>query len=107
MDPKHRHEVWEVLARVSRRSAVLVTTQSIEEAEVLADRLIIMRDGRVVCAGSPMWLKAQFHSGYFLRFTKLPNFRFDWIEFLMRGSMQRRCALAVGTLRPLGHIKLN
>ncbi|XP_077498331.1 ATP-binding cassette sub-family A member 17-like [Amblyomma americanum] len=75
MDPKCRHEVWEVLARMSRRSSVLVTTQSIEEAEVLADRLIVMRDGRLVCAGSPTWLKTKFDSGFFLRFTKLANFR--------------------------------
>ncbi|XP_077498701.1 uncharacterized protein LOC144109782 [Amblyomma americanum] len=75
MDPKCRHEVWEVLARMSRRSSVLVTTQSIEEAEVLADQLIVMRDGRLVCAGSPTWLKTKFDSGFFLRFTKLANFR--------------------------------
>ncbi|KAL1475894.1 hypothetical protein MTO96_036951, partial [Rhipicephalus appendiculatus] len=75
MDPKGRHQVWEVLARLSRRSSVLVTTKSIEEAEVLADRLVIMREGRVVCAGSPTWLKTRFDSGFFLRFTKLPNFR--------------------------------
>ncbi|KAK8760649.1 hypothetical protein V5799_028085 [Amblyomma americanum] len=75
MDPKGRHEVWEVLARISRRSSVLVTTQSIEEADVLADRLIVMRKGRVVCAASPTWLKTNFDSGFFLRFTKLANFR--------------------------------
>ncbi|KAH6941957.1 hypothetical protein HPB50_024910 [Hyalomma asiaticum] len=75
MDPKVRHQVWEVLARLSRRSSVLVTTQSIEEAEVLADRLVIMREGRIACAGSPTWLKTKFDSGFFLRFTKLSNFR--------------------------------
>ncbi|KAH7964349.1 hypothetical protein HPB51_027411 [Rhipicephalus microplus] len=75
MDPKGRHQVWEVLARLSRRSSVLVTTKSIEEAEILADRLVIMREGSVVCAGSPTWLKTRFDSGFFLRFTKLPNFR--------------------------------
>ncbi|XP_054920322.1 uncharacterized protein [Dermacentor andersoni] len=74
MDPKARHEVWDVLARLSRRSSVLVTTSSIEEADVLADRLVIMREGRVVCAGSPTWLKTKFDSGFFLRFTKLSNF---------------------------------
>ncbi|KAH7935508.1 hypothetical protein HPB52_009395 [Rhipicephalus sanguineus] len=75
LDPKGRHQVWEVLARLSRRSSVLVTTKSIEEAEVLADRLVIMREGRIECAGSPTWLKTRFDSGFFLRFTKLPNFR--------------------------------
>ncbi|XP_075527014.1 phospholipid-transporting ATPase ABCA3-like [Dermacentor variabilis] len=74
MDPKARHEVWDVLARLSRRSSVLVTTSSIEEADVLADRLVIMREGRVVCTGSPTWLKTKFDSGFFLRFTKLSNF---------------------------------
>lgn len=74
MDPKGRHQVWEVLARLSRRSSVLVTTKSIEEAEILADRLVIMREGSVVCAGSPTWLKTRFDSGFFLRFSKLPNF---------------------------------
>ncbi|XP_077553142.1 phospholipid-transporting ATPase ABCA3-like [Haemaphysalis longicornis] len=77
MDPKCRHDVWEALASVSRHSGVLVTPSSIEEAEVLADRLVIMREGYVLCSGSPTWLKMRCDSGYFLRLTKLPNFRDD------------------------------
>ncbi|KAK8788240.1 hypothetical protein V5799_021984 [Amblyomma americanum] len=87
MDPKCRHEVWEALARSSYHSSVLVTTQSIEEAEVLADRLIVMREGRIMCAGSPTWLKKRMGSGFFLRLTKLADFRENEVKKVVQYHM--------------------
>jgi ABC-2 type transport system ATP-binding protein len=53
LDPESRHRVWE-LVRSLRRSgvAVLVTTHYLDEAEALADRISIMRAGRVVVDGT-------------------------------------------------------
>ncbi|KAL3199487.1 hypothetical protein MRX96_053717, partial [Rhipicephalus microplus] len=53
MDPRGQNHVWETLAQMAEVSSVLVTTTSIQEAEMIADRLIVMREGRVVCDGSP------------------------------------------------------
>ncbi|XP_049514501.1 retinal-specific phospholipid-transporting ATPase ABCA4-like [Dermacentor silvarum] len=75
MDPRVRNHVWETLGQIADVSSVLVTTQSIEEAEMIADRLIVMREGRIVCAGSPTWLKKKLDSGFCLRLTRLANFK--------------------------------
>ncbi|KAH6940742.1 hypothetical protein HPB50_005783 [Hyalomma asiaticum] len=75
MDPRARGHVWETLQQMAEVCSVLVTTTSIEEAEMVADRLIVMREGRIVCDGSPTWLKKNLDSGFFLRLTRLSNFR--------------------------------
>ncbi|WP_079132680.1 ABC transporter ATP-binding protein [Streptomyces nanshensis] len=71
MDPEGRRDTWE-LVRELRRSGttVLLTTHYLEEAEELADRLAIMRAGRIVTAGTPEQVVAERPSS--IRFT-LPD----------------------------------
>ena len=53
LDPESRHRVWELLRSLRGAGvAVLVTTHYLEEAEALADRISIMRAGRVVKEGT-------------------------------------------------------
>ncbi|WP_425607037.1 ABC transporter ATP-binding protein [Ornithinimicrobium faecis] len=54
LDPHVRRTVWELIARTAREGAtVVVTTHSFEEAERLADHLVIMARGRTVAEGTP------------------------------------------------------
>jgi ABC-2 type transport system ATP-binding protein len=59
MDPQGRHLVWD-LVRALRRDgvAVLLTTHLMEEAEALADDVVIVDRGKVVAHGSPTVLTA-------------------------------------------------
>lgn len=52
LDPHARLEVWELISQTARDAAVVVTTHSFEEAERLADHVVIMSAGRVVAQGS-------------------------------------------------------
>ncbi len=53
LDPHARLQVWEILREEAARGAcVVVTTHSFEEAERLADRVVIMAGGRVVADGT-------------------------------------------------------
>lgn len=53
LDPHARLEVWDVVREEAARGAcVVVTTHSFEEAERLADRVVIMAGGRVVADGT-------------------------------------------------------
>ena len=53
LDPESRHRVWELIRSLREEGvAVLVTTHYLEEAEALADRISIMRAGRVVLEGT-------------------------------------------------------
>jgi ABC-2 type transport system ATP-binding protein len=59
MDPQGRRLVWELIAALRRDGvAVLLTTHLMEEAESLADHVVIVDHGRVVAQGSPAALTA-------------------------------------------------
>src|SRR5690606_39102738 len=60
LDPRGRNEVWEsVRALRAHGTTVLLTTQYLEEADQLADRISVMARGRVIAEGTPDALKAQ------------------------------------------------
>jgi ABC-2 type transport system ATP-binding protein len=64
LDPHARHNLWLTLRALRDTQGVTVffTTHYIDEAEV-ADRVVIIDDGRVICTGSPRELKAQLAVG--------------------------------------------
>jgi ABC-2 type transport system ATP-binding protein len=60
LDPASRVTIWEEVRRINRSGAtVFLTTQYMEEADQLCDRLAIIDDGRIVAGGTPEELKAQ------------------------------------------------
>ncbi|MDT0308980.1 ABC transporter ATP-binding protein [Streptomyces sp. DSM 44917] len=60
LDPRARRDTWEVVRELRERGVtVLLTTHYLEEAEALADRLAIMREGRIVAAGTPAEVAAR------------------------------------------------
>ncbi|WP_306207121.1 ABC transporter ATP-binding protein [Actinoplanes sp. RD1] len=61
LDPESRLALWEIVEqRVAGGATVLLTTQYLDEADRLADRLAVLDDGRVVFAGRPDELKARY-----------------------------------------------
>ena len=60
LDPLSRNELWELLEGLVRNGATLIlTTQYLEEADRLADQIVVLDHGRIVAAGSPASLKAR------------------------------------------------
>ena len=60
LDPASRLTVWEEVQRINERgTTVFLTTQYLEEADQLCDRLAIIDDGRIVREGTPARLKAE------------------------------------------------
>ncbi|WP_019202491.1 ABC transporter ATP-binding protein [Tsukamurella sp. 1534] len=58
LDPEARIDVWEVVKGLAAQgTTVLLTTQYLEEAEQLADRIAILRDGRIIANGTLADLK--------------------------------------------------
>jgi ABC-2 type transport system ATP-binding protein len=58
LDPASRLTVWEEVRRINGRgTTVFLTTQYLEEADELCDRLAIIDDGRIVREGTPRDLK--------------------------------------------------
>ena len=61
LDPQSRSALWTEVARLAREDGVTVflTTQYLEEADVLADRVGIIDHGHIVAEGTPEQLKAE------------------------------------------------
>ncbi len=60
LDPRSRQVVWSTIrSLVEDGVTLLLTTQYLEEADALADRVVLIDRGREVAAGTPAQLKAQ------------------------------------------------
>ncbi|MFD5825629.1 ATP-binding cassette domain-containing protein [Lentzea sp. NPDC060358] len=59
LDPRNRGEVWREVRRVvAEGTTVLLTTQYLDEADQLADQVVVLDTGRVVAQGAPEELKS-------------------------------------------------
>ena len=60
LDPRSRVELWEVLRElVEEGKTLLLTTQYLEEADHLADDIVVIDKGRIIAQGTPLQLKDQ------------------------------------------------
>lgn len=66
LDPVTRGEMWDVIrGLVASGSTVVLTTQYLEEADQLADQLVVINHGQVVAEGTPEELKTLIGDTYF------------------------------------------
>ncbi|NRQ48917.1 ATP-binding cassette domain-containing protein [Aeromicrobium stalagmiti] len=64
LDPRSRNQVWDIVrALVSAGTTVLLTTQYLDEADQLADRIAVIDRGKVIAEGTSGELKASVGSG--------------------------------------------
>lgn len=64
LDPRSRNEVWDIIrAMVSSGTTVLLTTQYLDEADQLADRISVIDAGKVIAEGTSSELKAKVGNG--------------------------------------------
>jgi ABC-2 type transport system ATP-binding protein len=64
LDPRSRNQVWDVVrALVAEGTTVLLSTQYLDEADRLADRIAVIDTGRVIAEGTPGRLKASVGAG--------------------------------------------
>ncbi len=69
IDPVSRRHMWALLRRVRHGRCVLLTTHYLDEADLLADRVAILSEGRLRAAGSPLFLKQRLGGGFTLSVT--------------------------------------
>src|SRR5215472_16644742 len=63
LDPGGRNDLWTLIGElVGDGTTVLLTTQYLEEADRLADTIVVIDDGRIIAAGTPVELKASLGS---------------------------------------------
>ncbi len=101
LDPIAKHEIWDHLHKmqVTEKVTLLITTNTMDEAERLCDNIVIINNGRLVTQGSPQELKQHLPGGlliiqvtsshandleiYFTQVQKsgVPNSSFKLIDF--------------------------
>jgi ABC-2 type transport system ATP-binding protein len=77
LDPRARHNMWKIIRElVTGGVTVFLTTQYLEEADELADRIAVLHDGTIAAEGSADELKRLIPGGHVrLRFTDPAAFR--------------------------------
>jgi ABC-2 type transport system ATP-binding protein len=60
LDPRSRLAMWEIIKNLlARGTTILLTTQYLEEADQLAERIVVIDDGKVIAEGTPDALKSK------------------------------------------------
>jgi ABC-type multidrug transport system ATPase subunit len=64
MDPKNRRYIWELVQKMKKGRAVILTTHAMEEADILSDRIAVISKGSLQCVGTGLYLKNKYGDGY-------------------------------------------
>ncbi|MFD1714890.1 ATP-binding cassette domain-containing protein [Amnibacterium flavum] len=95
LDPRSRHTMWDIVRDlVAEGTTVLLTTQYLEEADELADRIAVLDGGRIVADGTPDELKRLVPGGH-LRLRFADDSALDSAAHLLAGSARDDSALTL------------
>ncbi|OUM57405.1 hypothetical protein PIROE2DRAFT_48760 [Piromyces sp. E2] len=73
LDPDVRRLIWDILNEISQDKTIILTTHSMEEAEVLCNRIAIMSHGTLRCCNTPLRLKELYGAGFRLTYSNNPQ----------------------------------
>ncbi|RCI15997.1 hypothetical protein L249_1742 [Ophiocordyceps polyrhachis-furcata BCC 54312] len=64
LDPLSRRSIWEILLKQRSKRSIFLTTHFLDEADVLADHIVILSHGKVRCQGAVAELKSLYGGSY-------------------------------------------
>jgi len=70
VDPVSRRHLWDLLIKYKKDRVIILTTHFMDEADAVGDRIGIMSKGKMVCCGTPLFLKENYGVGYVLTIEK-------------------------------------
>eukprot|EP00808_Paulinella_micropora_P009160 g5382.t1 len=99
VDPASRRAIWDLLLRKKAGRVIVLTTHFMDEADQLGDRIGIMHQGKLKCAGSSLFLKQLYGVGYSLTFIMSPPHP-PRVANALRALVQQHVPAAL----PLSHV---
>jgi len=66
LDPYSRKSIWELLLKRKNGCTIFITTHYMDEADLLADRKMVLSEGNITCLGTSLFLKNCFNMNYTL-----------------------------------------
>lgn len=67
LDPENRRQLWDILGKLKGKKAIMLTTHSMEEADILCNRIAIVNNGILRCIAPSTRLKNLYGGGYNLQ----------------------------------------
>ncbi len=67
LDPISRRRMWSLLKRHQSERTVILSSNILNDADALADRTIVLEDGKIKCAGTTDFILGKYSRGYHLR----------------------------------------
>jgi len=64
LDPLSRRKIWDLLLKKKEGRVIFLTTHYMDEADILADRKLILSKGKIRCLGTSLFLKNHFNMSY-------------------------------------------
>ena len=64
LDIESRKQIWELIKKIKADRSIIMSSQHLEEADELADRICIMTKGQLLALDTPSNIKKQFGVGY-------------------------------------------
>lgn len=74
LDPYNRRTIWDMIIAAKSGRSIILTTHFLDEADILSDRIGIIKDGKLLTCGSSLFLKHHFGVGYTLSFDSKKPF---------------------------------
>ncbi|XP_068659362.1 ABC transporter A family member 1 isoform X2 [Aristolochia californica] len=97
MDPYSMRSTWQLIKKIKKGRIILLTTHSMDEADVLGDRIAIMANGSLRCCGSSLFLKHRYGVGYTLTLVKTSPGASITADIVQRHVPSATCLSEVGT----------
>lgn len=111
LDPESRRALWDIILNLRRERTILLSTHSLEEADVLGDNIIIMNQGEILCKGTQFDLKHAFGTGYTLKMLTTDVFDVDRMmskirEFIPNATLKLQMSVQTSVLLPYESVEM-